>query len=102
MFHELKEEFTKIFDQSKNLGEGTLKLADWLLKATPFFPKTVKTLKNWFVEIVGYFEPRTTNAMVEGINNYLKVLTRCAFGFKNFDNFAKRALLHWHLNDRLA
>lgn len=102
MLHELKEEFTKIFDQSKNLGEGTLKLADWLLKATPFFPKTVKTLKNWFVEIVGYFEQRTTNAMVEGINNRLKVLKRCAFGFKNFDNFAKRALLHWHLTDSLA
>ena len=50
MMHDLKEEFTKIFDQSKNLGEGTLKLADWLLKATPFLPKTVKTIKNWFGE----------------------------------------------------
>jgi transposase len=102
VMHDLKEEFTQIFDQSKNLGEGTLKLADWLLKATPFFPKTVKTIKNWFGEIVGYFEQRTTNAMVEGINNRLKVLKRCAFGFKNFDNFAKRALLHWHLTDSLA
>ncbi len=102
MMHDLKEEFTKIFDQSKNLGEGTLKLADWLLKATPFLPKTVKTIKNWFGEIVGYFEQKTTNAMVEGINNRLKVLKRCAFGFKNFDNFAKRALLHWHLTDSLA
>ncbi|HAZ46464.1 MAG TPA: ISL3 family transposase [Cyanobacteria bacterium UBA11369] len=102
IMHDLKEEFTSIFDQSKNLGEGTLKLADWLLKATPFLPKTVKTIKNWFGEIVGYFEQKTTNAMVEGINNRLKVLKRCAFGFKNFDNFAKRALLHWHLTDSLA
>jgi transposase len=102
MMHDLKEEFTKIFDQSNNLAEGTLKLADWLLKATPFLPNTVKTFKNWFGEIVGYFEQKTTNAIVEGINNRLKVLKRCAFGFKNFDNFAKRALLHWHLADSLA
>ena len=100
--HELKEEFTLIFDQSKNLSEGTLKLADWLVKAAEFLPKTVRVVKNWFAEIVGYFERKTNNGMVEGINNRLKVLKRCAFGFKNFDNFATRALLHWHLPNSLA
>jgi transposase len=100
--HELKEEFTRIFDQSKNLIEGTLNLADWLVKASAFLPKTVRTIKNWFAEIVGYFEKKTNNGMVEGINNRLKVLKRCAFGFKNFDNFATRALLHWHLPNSLA
>ena len=98
VMHELKEEFTEIFDTSKDSGEGTIKLADWLRKATPSFPKTVRTIKNWFGEIVGYFEGHTTNGVVEGINNRLKVLKRCAFGFKSFDNFEKRALLHWHIN----
>lgn len=70
---------------------------DWLVKAQAFLPKTVRTIINWFGEIVGYFERRTTNGMVEGINNRLKVLKRCGFGFKNFDNFEKRALLYWHL-----
>jgi transposase len=51
---------------------------------------------------VGYFEKKTNNGMVEGINNRLKVLKRCAFGFKIFDNFATRALLHWHLPNSLA
>jgi transposase len=100
--HQLKEEFTEIFDQSKNLGEGTLKLADWIIKAQPFFPKTVRTIKNWFVEIVGNFERQTTNAVVEGINNRLKVLKRCGFGLRNFENFKKRTLLFWHLSDNLA
>ncbi len=100
--HQLKEEFTEIFDRSKNLGEGTLRLIEWLIKAQPFFQKIVRTVKNWFVEIVGYFEQKTTNAVVEGINNRLKVLKRCAFGFRNFDNFKKRALLFWHLADNLA
>ena len=95
-------EFTEIFDNSKNLGEGTLKLVNWLLKANSFFPKTVRTIINWFGEIVGYFEKRTTNAVVEGINNRLKVLKRCGFGFRNVNNFNNRALLFWHLTDSLA
>jgi len=65
IMHDLKEEFTQIFDQSKNLGEGTIKLIDWLEKASPFFKKTVKTIKNWFGEIVGYFEQRTTQGVVD-------------------------------------
>jgi transposase len=54
--HELKEEFIRVFDKSKNLGEGTFKLIEWLKKAEPFFKETVKTIKTWFPEIVGYFE----------------------------------------------
>lgn len=46
--HQLKEEFTDIFDQSENLGYGTLKLLDWFKKAEKFLPKSVKTIKNWF------------------------------------------------------
>ncbi|NES81303.1 MAG: transposase [Moorea sp. SIO2B7] len=69
IMHQMKEEVTEIFENSKNLGEGTLNLGSWLIKSKSFFPKTVRTLKNWFVEIVGYFERRTTNAVVEGINN---------------------------------
>lgn len=40
-------------------------------------------------------------AVIENLKQ-LKVLKRCAFGFKNFDNFATRALLHWHLPNTLA
>ncbi|NES01078.1 MAG: ISL3 family transposase [Symploca sp. SIO1B1] len=102
VMHTLKEEFTEIFENSQNLGEGTIQLTEWLIKAEIFFPKTVKTIKNWFTEIVGYFEQKTTNGLVEGINNRLKVIKRCAFGFRSFDNFQKRALLFWHIPDSLA
>ncbi len=100
--HELKEEFTEIFETSQNWGEGTLRLADWLGKAQAFLPRIVKTIINWFGEVVGYFERKTTNAQVEGMNNRLKVIKRCGFGFRNFDNFERRALLYWHLPDSLA
>ena len=95
--HSLKEEFTEIFERSKNSGEGTLKLAEWLVKADKFSPKTVNNIINWFGEIVGYFEQGTTQGIVAGINNRLKVIKRCGFGFTNFSNFKKRALLFWHL-----
>jgi transposase len=33
---------------------------------------------------VGYFENGTTNGIVEGINNKLKLLKRCGFGCDKF------------------
>ena len=75
----------------------------WMLrKASPYYPKSVATIKRWFAEIVGYFERRTTNGIVEGINNKLKLLKRCGFGFRNFNNFEIRALLFWHFPKNLA
>ena len=94
--HGLKEEFHCLFERSQNLGIGTFELIDWLKKAQPYYKKSVATIKRWFAEIVGYFEQRTTNGIVEGINNKLKLLKRCGFGFRNFMNFELRALLSWH------
>ncbi|HAG84315.1 MAG TPA: hypothetical protein DCL61_24960 [Cyanobacteria bacterium UBA12227] len=95
----IKEEFHQIFEERKDLGTGTLELIDWLKKAEPYYKKSVKTIKRWLAEVVGYFERRTTNGIVEGINNKLKVLKRCGFGFRNFNNFEIRALLYWHFSD---
>jgi transposase len=89
--YELKEEFHDLFENSQNLGIGTLNLIDWLKKAEPYYKKSVKTSKRWLPEIVGYFEARTTNGIVEGINNKLKLLKRSGFGFRNFHNFEIRA-----------
>ncbi|TWH39738.1 ISL3 family transposase [Dulcicalothrix desertica] len=102
IMHSLKEEFHDIFDNSEDLGEGTLELLDWLEKAEPYYQKSVKTIKRWFGEIIGYFERKTTNGVVEGINNKLKLIKRSGFGFRNFRNFEIRALLSWHYNINLA
>ncbi|MEQ9549222.1 MAG: transposase, partial [Coleofasciculus sp. G3-WIS-01] len=40
--------------------------------------------------------------VVEGVNNKLKLLKRCGFGFRNFKNFTIRALLLWHYPNSLA
>ena len=100
--HSLKEEFHCLFEKSENLGQGTFELIDWLKKAEPYYKKSVATIKRWLAEIVGYFEQKTTNAVVEGINNKLKLLKRSGFGFRNFKNFELRALLAWHFPNNLA
>lgn len=102
IMHSLKEDFHNIFELSKDLETGMLKLIDWLKKAEPYYQKSVRTIKRWFGEIIGYFERRTTNGVVEGINNKLKLIKRSGFGFRNFCNFEIRALLSWHYSIKLA
>jgi transposase len=86
IMHSLKEEFSMLFENSDSLGEGTLELIDWLKRAEPYYRKSVPTIERWFSSVVGYFEQRTTNGIVEGINNKLKLLKRSGFGFRNFNN----------------
>lgn len=102
IMHSLKEEFHYLFDKSEDLGVCLLGLIDWLKKAAPYYQKSVKTIKRWFGEIIGYFERKTTSGVVEGINNKLKLIKRSGFGFNNFRNFEIRALLSWHYDTRLA
>ncbi|NJO60565.1 MAG: ISL3 family transposase, partial [Richelia sp. RM2_1_2] len=102
IMHSLKEEFRNLFNTSEDSGTGILGLLDWLEKAVPYYQKSVKTIKRWFGEVAGYFERKTTNGVVEGINNKLKLIKRNGFGFRNFRNFEIRALLSWHYNTNLA
>ena len=47
VMHALKEELHQIFEESENLGEGTLKLMDWLAIAQNYYRKSVPTIKRW-------------------------------------------------------
>jgi len=94
--HSLKSEVHELFEKSKYLGEGILNLMEWLNKAQLYYRNSVATIRRWFAEVGEYFKKRTTNEIVEEINNKLKLLKRCGFGFRNFNNFNIRALLFWH------
>ena len=91
--HELKEKFRKIFEESINWFDGLLNLAKWLKQSADLFPKSQGTIRRWLVEITAYFEQKTTNGIVEGINQKIKLVKRCGFGFRNIDNFEIRCLL---------
>ena len=57
-----------------------------------------KTFINWKAEIINSFDlhPQTnkkmTNGTVEGVNNYIKVIKRVSYGFRNFSRFRSRIL----------
>lgn len=96
--HQQKEAFRNIFETAQDWSEGTLKLLDWLVDAETNFANSVGTIKRWLGEITGYFDNRTTSGAVEGINNWLKLIKRLGYGFRNFENFTLRCLICWHLN----
>lgn len=100
--HEQKEAFRYIFETAKDWTEGTFKLLDWMRDAEGNFQNSLGTIKRWFGEIAGYFEHRTTSGAVEGINNRLKLIKRSGYGFRNFDNFALRCFICWHLDLKTA
>jgi transposase len=96
--HRLKEEFRKVFEESRDWREGLLKLSDWLRESRELFPSSCQTIKRWIGEIIAYFDRRTTQGVVEGINNKLKLIKRRAYGFRNFDNFKLISFLNWHFS----
>ncbi len=97
--HSLKEELRKTFETRDSEIIGLLNLADWLRDAASKFPNSCGTIIRWLGEIIPYFKNRTTQGIVEGINNKLKLIKRKSFGFKNFHNFRSRSLLSFHFSN---
>lgn len=96
--HRLKEKFRDFFEDSKDWVEGLFNLSDWLKEAQDYFPKSCGTIKRWIGEIIAYFDQGTTQGVVEGINNKIKLIKRRAYGFRNFTNFKIRSLLTWYFS----
>jgi transposase len=94
----MKESFRDIFESKIDWSEALFQLGDWLLKAEEMFPKSCGTIKRWIGEIISYFDKRTPQGVVEGINNKLKLIKRRGYGFRNFDNFKIRSMLSWHFD----
>ena len=92
----LKEEFRTICEKCRDQEQAKRFLRAWVWKAEitedPFLRKFVKTLKNWWQEILNYFHERVTNGFVEGINRAIRTLINRAYGYRNFDNFRLHVL----------
>lgn len=94
MAHRLKECFRHIFECPSTKEKAIQRFQKWshIAEKEHLFPKFRKTLSNWMDKIANYFHHRTTSAMVEGINNKIKLIKRRAFGFRNFHNFRLRVI----------
>lgn len=94
--YQAKESFREIFEQRLNWANGLFAICDWLKKCTSLFPNSCGTIRRWIGEIIAYFDNRTTQGMVEGRNNKLKMIKCRGFGFRNFSNFNMISYLNSH------
>ena len=94
--YEQKEKLRDIFESKITGDEALWKMVEWTESSYKYFPKSCRTIKRWIDEILAYFDNRTTQGTVEGINQKIKLIKRRAYGLNNFDNFRRRVLLNWH------
>ena len=96
--YSLKEEIRDIFNSHITSDEALDEFIKWTQKAYQHFPKSCGTTSRWIDEILAYFDHRTTQGVVEGINQKIKLIKRRAYGLTNFDNFRRRVLLNWYFS----
>lgn len=92
----LKEEFRRIFEKIQDEQKARRFLEAWILKVqathNKYLQKFIGTLRNWFDQILAYFDRRISNGFVEGMNRAIRFIISRAFGFRNFDNFRLQVL----------
>lgn len=66
------------------------------LKSSGFGPmrKLGKTLESWQEEIVRMWRFSKTNSITEGLHCKMEMISRRAFGFRNFENYRLRVRVH--------
>jgi transposase len=69
-----------------------LELVDQL-QASPL-RALAKTLQSWLEPIVGMWRFTKNNGITEGFHNKMEMMSRRAYGFRNFENYRLRVLTH--------
>ena len=91
----LVEYFHKALDQKK-VPDFRKVLARWyqLCRNTRFEPflKFAKTLRKYRKNIEAYITSRLTTAVIEGLNNKIKVLRRMGYGYTNETSYMRKIL----------
>jgi transposase len=95
--YELKEAFRDLFNQDLTPIAAEKRLRRWVdqVEATSFkaLKSFVKTLQNWWQQILNYFDGRFNNGFAEGVNLKIKMLNRRGYGYRNFNSFRLHLLV---------
>ena len=93
----LKEEFRTICDKIKDREQAERFLRAWVWRAiasgSRYLKRFAKTLCNWWLEFLNYFEDHVTQGFVEGINRAIRGIINRAFGFHKFEHFRLQVLV---------
>lgn len=90
--YQWKEELRAIYENQLTVKEGKQQIEQWLYQARTIYSEVISTIRTHLDGICNYFRNRTTNGVIEGINNRIKLIKRQAYGFVNFHNFRERLL----------
>lgn len=95
--YELKEAFRDLFNQDLTPKAAEKRLRRWVTKVEALSFKALKafvnTLRNWWQQILNYFDGRFNNGFAEGVNLKIKMLNRRGYGYRNFNSFRLHALV---------
>lgn len=90
--YQWKEKFRAIYEEPLTVEKGKKQIQQWLHQARGIYTEVARTIQTHLNRICNYFRNRTTNGVMEGINNRIKLIKRQAYGFVNFHNFRERLL----------
>ena len=93
----LRGTFHALFDLADDQAWLEDELSAWIAHAAqlsnPHLDQFIKTLRRWLSPIVAYASERITNAVTEGLNNYLRYFKRISFGLPKFEHMRVRILM---------
>lgn len=93
--YRLRQHIMKALLRKNQTQRGALSLGRHFLKllkkldGTPMYALAL-TLRNWFEEIVRMWRFSRTNGITEGFHTKMEMISRRAFGYRNFENYRLR------------
>ena len=95
--YQLRNTFNSMFDIAKSSQQLEQYLDEWIEFAEKldykYLNSFINTLKRWKPQIAAFASERITNAVTEGLNNYLRYFKRISFGLPNFQHMRLRILI---------
>lgn len=86
-----------MFDIAENQKELSKSIHCWIQHAQQLdyapLNKFIKTLRTWKEPIAAFANEHISNAVTEGLNNFLRYFKRISFGLPNFENMRLRILV---------
>ena len=93
----LRNTFHALFDVVRDQARLASELEVWMEHAKALanrhLDRFVGTLRRWFEPITAYASTGLTNAVTEGLNNYLRYFKRISFGLPKFEHMRARILM---------
>ena len=93
----LRNSFHALFDLAPHAAWLKAELVGWMAHAEalshPALDRFVQTLSRWFEPITAFASTGLTNAVTEGLNNYLRYFKRISFGLPKFEHMRLRILM---------